>query len=322
MTMKSIRCAILLAILTLAGCSSVKPQPDSESVEPHPEVIVVQPQPVAEPEVAVQILAPPRLPPVTVVLTNSQPAYADIAKELASRFDTLEVFDLSDDERAPAAQLRLIDDSESAAVVAIGLRAAQSSIAMSKKPVIFSQVFNYQDHDLLNDNSRGIAAVAPLNAQIAAWKKADPGISRIGAIVGPGHDELIAEAEIAASRQDVELQMHVTNSDQETLYVFKRMVREIDGFWLFPDNRVLSKRALSEIMAIAQRQQVAVLVPSESMLQLGASISISSLASDIAETITAVVRQVQAGNLSRVPKISSLSEIRVKTNDAIRVVDR
>ena len=45
---------------------------------------------------------------------------------------------------------------------------AQSSVAMSDIPVVFSQVFNYHDHGLLTENSRGVAAVAPLDAQLAA----------------------------------------------------------------------------------------------------------------------------------------------------------
>ncbi len=58
------------------------------------------------------------------------------------------------------------------------------------------------------------------------------------------------------------------------------------------------------------------------MLQMGASISVSSVASDIAKTITDVIRQIQAGKLAEVPPISPLSEILVQTNDTIQVADR
>jgi ABC-type uncharacterized transport system substrate-binding protein len=262
------------------------------------------------------------LPAVAIVLTSSQPAYADVARELTQRFENYELYDLSDGSRPPITVLRLINDSESGAVVAIGLRAARSSVAMSDKPVVFSQVFNYQDHNLLTENSRGVAAIAPLDAQLAAWKQADPTITRIGAIIGQGHDDLIAEAELAAARHGVELSVQVTNSDQETLYFFKRMIRDIDGFWLFPDNRILSRRALLQIMDDAKRRNVSVLVPNNSMLRIGGSVSVSSVASDIAETITKLVRQIQAGNIGIIPPISPLSEIRVQTKETIQVVDR
>lgn len=329
LTMRSVRCTILIAALAFSGCTTIPPQPETVPepavIESLPESRVESPPPITEAESAIPaaaVPAPANLPPVAIVLSSSQPAYADVARELTRHFKNYEIYDLSDNKRPPVTVLRLINDSDTGAVVAIGLRAARSSVALSEKPVVFSQVFNYQDHALLNEHSRGIAAVAPLDAQIDAWKQVDPTISRIGAIVGEGHEGLIEEAELAAERHGMELRLHVTHSDQETLYFFKRMVRDIDGFWLFPDNRVLSQRALQQIMDNAKRQRVGVLVPTESMLQIGGSISVSSVASDIAATIADVIRQIQAGNIEQVPPISALSEIRVQTNDTIQVVDR
>lgn len=314
------RIAIVCAMFSLSGCSFLTSQ--FGPAEPEPVVIVEPPPPVDVPEKKVFVPKPTPLPSVAIVLTSGQPAYADVARELTLRFDNFEIYDLSDENRPPITVLRLINDSDTDAVVAIGLRAAQSSVAMSDSPVVFSQVFNYQDYDLLTDHSRGVAAIAPLDAQISAWLQADPTITRIGAIIGPGHEDLIAEAELAADRHGIELLLRVAKSDQETLYNFKRMIRDIDGFWLFPDNRILSRRALMQIMDDAKRQRVPVLVTNESLLNIGASISVSSVASDIAETITAIVRQIQAGNIHRVPLISPLSEIRVKMAETVQVADR
>jgi len=319
--MELMRYVIVFAALIISGCSIQTPLP--EPVVQEPIVIIdTPPPPVDEPDVPVIDAKPPQLPPVAIVLTSAQPAYADVATELTQHFENYEIYDLSDKTRPPVSVLRLINDSESGAVVAIGLRAARSSVAMSDKPVVFSQVFNYQDHNLLTNNSRGVAAIAPLEAQLDAWLQADPTITRIGAIIGDGHGDLITEAELAAERHGVELRVHVTQSDQETLYVFKRMVREIDGFWLFPDNRILSRRALQQIMADARQHQVSVLVPNQSMLQIGGSVSVSSVATDIAETIAKIVRQIQAGKMSQIPPISPLSEIRVLIKDSVQVVDR
>jgi ABC-type uncharacterized transport system substrate-binding protein len=317
---KSARYGILLAALAFSGCSTL--YPETEPVADSPEVVVEPPLETIEIRPLHRVPAPAPLPPVAIVLTNTQPAYAEVARELTSRFRNYEVYDLSDRSQPPITVLRLINDSNTGAVVAIGLRAAQSSVAMAEAPVVFSQVFNYQDHDLLTDNSRGVAALAPLDAQLAAWQNIDPTISRIGAIVGEGHDELIAEAELAAERHGIELRVKVTHSDQETLYFFRRMIRDIDGFLLIPDNRILSGRVLQQMLTDASRQQVPVAVPNESMLQMGATISISTVASDIADTIVRVIRQIQAGDLISVPPITQLSEIRVETNGAIQVVDR
>ena len=312
--------AVIVAALLLSGCSTLYTDGGPKGGTPD---IVVEP-PLETIEVTPLARRPwePRLPAVAIVLTNTQPAYAKVAEELTSHFKNYEVYDLSDRSQPPVTVLRLVNDSKSSVVVAIGLRAAQSSVAMADKPVVFSQVFNYQDHDLLTANSRGVAALPPLDAQIAAWKRIDPTVARIGAIIGEGHDELIEDAKQAARRHGIDLRVRVTRSDQETLYFFRRMIRDIDGFWLFPDNRILSGRVLEQMLSDANRQQVPVTVPSESLLQMGATISISTVAADIAATIVKVIRQIQAGDLDRIPPITQLSEIRVETNGAVQVVER
>ncbi len=316
-----VRFAIIVSALFAGGCAT--PIPDQGGArETQPDIVIEPPIAEVTPTPLSRIPLPPRLPSVAIVLTNNQPAYADVGRELVKRFGRHTIYDLGEGGSAPVSVLRQINDSDSGAVIAIGLRAAQSSVAMSKKPVIFSQVFNYQEHDLLQEHSRGVAALAPLDAQLAAWKGIDPAVTRVGVIVGEGHDDLVAQAELAAAKHDIELRVRVTRSDQETLYFFRRMIRDIDGFWLFPDNRVLSARVLQQMLEDANRHQVPVNVPSESMLQLGATISMSTVASDIANTIVEVVRRIQAGELRLVPPITQLSEIRVVTNETTQVVNR
>jgi len=314
-----IRCTAILVALTLTGCSTITPE-----IEPvaEPEIVSVpvivepeQPTKVPEPE-------PPRLPPVAIVLTSSQPAFVDVANALTEHLDDFQIFDLGDSSQPPVSVLRVINDSNSGTVVAIGLRAAKSSVAMANMPVIFSQVFNHQDHGLLTEQSRGIAPLAPLDAQLAAWTEADPTISRIGIIVGEGHDELITEARIAAQKHNIELRVRIAHSDQETLYLFRRMSHDIDGFWLFPDNRILSARSLQQILESAKRGQVAVAVPYESMLTMGASISMATQAEDIASTIAKIIRQIHDDGLLSVPAISPLSAVRVVTRGGAKVANR
>jgi ABC-type uncharacterized transport system substrate-binding protein len=312
-----LRCAALLLALTLSGCSFFIPEPEPVA---EPEVIdipvVVEPEPVVVPP------EPPRLPPVAIVLSSKQPAFLDVANALTEYLDDAEIFDLSEGGMPPVSVLRLVNDSNSGAVVAIGLRAARSSVAMADKPVIFSQVFNHQDYGLLTENSRGIAPLAPLDAQLAAWVKADPEIKRIGIIVGKGHDDLITEARLAAQKHKVELRVRIARSDQETLYLFRRMAHDIDGFWLFPDNRILSARSLQQILEFAKRGQVAVAVPYESMLTMGATISMATQADDIAATIARIVQQIYADGLNTVPPISPLSAVRVVTHSDAKVATR
>lgn len=317
----TLRCALLVFAAFFSGCTAWQPADEPDPLEPIVVTRTPSPDPLSYPvpipEPVVEPPDTPALPPIAIVLTSSQPAYLDVAAELAGHFENHTVYDLSDESLPPVAILRSINDSDSVAVVAIGLRAAQSSVSMSDSPVVFSQVFNHQEHELLKENSRGVAALAPMEAQLAAWKQVQPGIRRIGIIVGEGHDELLQSAQVAAEKYQIDLDVRIAHSDQETLYLFRRMLRDIDGFWLLPDNRILSARVLTEMVEDANRHNVSVVVPNESMLQIGAAISISTVAADIAETIANVLRRIQAGEIEQVPPITELSEVRVVTNDTI-----
>jgi ABC-type uncharacterized transport system substrate-binding protein len=275
------------------------------------------PYPEPAPPTVTQAPQAKRSEAIAIVLTSNQPAYLDVAAELAGMFENHSVYDLSDESLPPVAILRSINDSESTAVVALGLRAAQSAVRMSDLPVVFGQIFNHQEYDLLGENSRGVAALAPLDAQLAAWKQVDPDIGRIGIIIGDGHESLLRAARDAADKYGVKLDIRIARSDQETLYLFRRMLGDIDGFWLIPDNRVFSARVLTEMLNDARRHSVAVAVPNDAMLQLGAAISITTVAADIAATIANVLRRIQAGELQQVPPMSELSEVRVTTNDEV-----
>ncbi len=318
----ALRLASVAGVLLLHGCALFESEP--EYVEPEPEVVeipepvVEAPAPAPEPAPEPPAVAPPPPPrQVAIVLSSRQPAYEDVASELSARLDDVAIYDLDDRSQPPVVAFRQINDSRTDAVVAIGLRAARSSVAMSQVPVIFSQVFNYGDHGLVTENSRGVSALPPLDAHLAAWKKLDPTLARVGIIIGSGHESLRAEAEVAAQDYGVELQIREAGSDQETLYHFKRMIHEIDGFWLFPDNRILSPRVLTELLQQANRRHVPVAVSNDAMLQLGATISVSTVAADIAATILQMLERIRAGQIDALPPLTELSEVRVVTNEAL-----
>jgi putative tryptophan/tyrosine transport system substrate-binding protein len=259
----------------------------------------------------VELPPPPSV--VAVVISARQPAFDSVADELVRRLDGVRIYDLSDTSVTPEQTFRQIGDSNAAAIVAIGMTAARSAVALASVPVVFCQVFNYQEHRLVTGASRGVAALAPLDAHLSAWKKANPSLKRVGAILGSGHEELVLEAQVAAERYGVELSLAIVESDQEAQYAFRRMVSEIDGFWLFPDNRILSSRSLKEMLALAARRQVEVAVSSESLLALGARLSVSAVPADIAATVIEVLRRIEAGQLAALPPISPLSSAQVVT---------
>ena len=153
--------------------------------------------------------------------------------------------------------------------------------------------------------------------QVQAWQELNPGLQHIGAILGDGHEELLAEARKAADSAGLTLQHRTARSDRETLYMFNRLTPDIDGFWLFPDNRILSPSVLRQMLSYASRHRVQVAVFNPALLEFGAALSATSVNSDIAETVVSVAHRVIRGDGESIPTLTPLNEIEVQTNDAV-----
>ena len=297
--------SLALLLLVLAGCAVKPPEPGPEpSRDPHPAPpVVAEPGPVSA--------------HVAVVLGESLPAYKNVSEKLVAYLDDSEVYDLSDGSRSMRATFAAIEASEAVLVVAIGLRAAKAAKYFAGVPVIFGQVFNVNDSDLISDEIKGVAVLPPLELQAEAWRGMDPKLRNIGAILGSGHEDLIVEAEQAMKSQGFKFHYVIVKSDRETLYQFNRMIPSIDGFLLFPDNRVLSPAVLTEILKDAARHQVQVAAFSELLLAHGATFSANSVAADIAGKIAIALNEILDGNIDEVADLAPLSEIRIEVNPAM-----
>jgi hypothetical protein len=200
-------------------------------------------------------------------------------------------------------------------VIAIGHGAAEAAMTWSTVPVVYCQVFNFKPQRTGGVTVKGVSAIPPLSLQVREWLKADPELRRIGAIVGDGHETLLAEAKSAADASALEFHSKIASSDRETLYLFKRMAPEIDGFWLFPDNRILSIPVLRKMVDVADRHGVRIAVFNEALLELGVALSTAADESDIAELAVSVAQQVVAGKGDAVPDLTPLRSLNVRGRD-------
>lgn len=317
--------SLLLLFLFLSGCSILFPEPpppvDTTIPEPTPEPVVVVPpvvEPDPEPEPEPQPIPPPVQQPiaplVAVVLSDRTSAYTMVAEALDEYLDEYEVYDLEDQSLGPRDAFAAIAETEAKAVVAIGLPAARAAQRFSTVPVVISQVFNFSDYELFNENVKGVAVLPPISLHIEAWRNLDPSIRNVGAILGPGHEGLIEETNQALQEQGVKFHYAIAGSDRETLYLFNRLVRDIDGYILFPDNRILSRSVLEEMMSYAARHRVQVAVFNQALLEQGAIFSASTVPSDIAATVATVLEDLIEGKGDSLPDLSALSELDVNTN--------
>jgi ABC-type uncharacterized transport system substrate-binding protein len=323
--MMIVRSSILLLLAALSGCSMLAPTP-AEPIEttipepaPLPEPVpepIPEPPPVVEPSPVIPPEPQNIKPLIAVVISDRTPAYVEVSDALDKYLEHHEVYDLSDQSWSHRQAFEAIAESGASAVVAVGLPAAQAAKKFSTVPVVVGQVFNVNDNELLDENVKAVAVLPPMELQIKAWRELDPTLRNVGAILGPGHDDLIAETDEAMAKNGIKFHYAIAETDRENLYLFNRLVRDIDGYILFPDNRILSRNVLSEMMNYASRHRVQVAVFNEPLLEHGATFSSGSMVSDIAATITRVLDEIVRGNFDSVAPLTGLSEINVQTSGA------
>lgn len=318
--------AVCVLFAVLSGCAGVPPMeappPPDEEPAPTPEEPEVDAEPPTLPPPPEPALPRQPEPPLkaAIVMSDRSPAFEGVAAALAGRLELPLLYNLADRSLSAEEAFAGIAESDVDVVVAIGLPATQAAASHSTVPVVYSQVFNLTKRSGSGEKGvplKGVSMIPPLALQLRSWKEIDPGLRSVGAIVGSGHEPLIREAAQAAAAHGLEFHYRIAASDREALYLFRRLSSSIDGFWLFPDNRILSVPILQQMLEVARRHQVKVAVFSHSLLGIGAALSTASIEDDIADRILAVAGQLAAGLVEPVPDMTPLSQLSVRTGAAV-----
>jgi len=231
---------------------------------------------------------------VAVLVSDRSAAFTGVEREIKRRYPhRIETYNLDGHDVLSADMRRKIESPELPVVVAIGLHAARAAQGLAGKKVIFCQVFNYEEADLVTPSMKGVAATPPARELFRVWKTLSPRLRKIGVITGGRLGNLIDEARAAAAEYRIGL-IHVgARSDRETLYAFKRLAPKIQGLWLVPDNRVLSVGVIRDMMTYGMKQGKQMAVFNHELLGLGGLVSAESSYPDIAGQVLERVGQAQ-----------------------------
>lgn len=301
----------LLACILLTSCTGANKAPVESRPWPAPE----KKQRVEKIPEKKPLPASPTLPPVAILMSDDVPVYSRIAGELVTLLpDRPEIFSLQGDPAATARVAGKLDESGRSHIVAIGPLAAQTASRLTNRQIIFCQVFNHQDNGLKEDHMRGVSILPPAELQFSAWKSLDAELRKVGVITGPGHDALITRARSAAENHGIELIHRVVHSDKEMLYTLKRLTPEIQGLWLLPDDRILSRRVLRETMVYSNKHSKQVMAFHPELLRLGGLMSVSGTESDVAEQVLAALYASSTPATSPASNLLPLTKIHIELN--------
>jgi ABC-type uncharacterized transport system substrate-binding protein len=272
----------------------------------------------APPVPNIPVPSPPPLRDVAILYHNAS-GYADIAAQLKRLLSAATYRVTMADVQSENSQRALdtLRRNPKLFAVAIGLPAARFARDELKGPIVFAGVFNYRELIVSGRPIRGIAVMPPLSLQIKDWTKLDPKLRRVGLIVSQSHRDLISEAELAAKIATVSVKSNISGSDRETLYLFKRMAPQIDGFWLVPDDQILSPGILRDLLEYAASHGVRVCAFSDALLDWGALMSASPPTPDTARTLRRLLERMMAGDTNVVPLLTTTSELVVHLNTQV-----
>lgn len=308
------RLGLMLGALFLAGCVFAPPAPPVETAPPV-EPVVAEPEPAPPPPAPVEPRpVPPRPVPRTAVLVSDDiPDYMRIAEEIRKRdADHVTIHNLDGQPNNAQSMLAEIESASSDRVVAIGLLAATVG-RRAGVPMVFCQVYNYQDYDLVSPTSKGVQLLPPFSLQLDAWKSLSPELDSIGIVSGPGQEALLDEIRQVVERAGLALTVATVESDQEALLAFKDMTHAIDGLWLLPDNRILSPDVVREMMSYSAKHRKQVVVFGKGLLGLGALMSVTSDERDVADRVLARFSEVSNGRVLG-PDMEQLTKIHTDVN--------
>lgn len=265
------RRAIVAASLLLGACTATQP---------------LDPPPAAEPGSAdggaspSSATASPR--PVAIVISSDAAAYQGIARALFVH-EGYDFTKYSLDNASGPVIAELIDRQAIEDVIVVGEEAARSIRPSSGLNVYYSQV--YAEAALQADGYAGVSAVPPFTLQLSHWRQSEPNLRVVGAIGSPEMALFADELAAAAAELGMTLRYEQVESDKEALFVFKRMVPEIDGYLFLPDARVLSPPIIRNIVAYGSSHGLSMLTYSRAIAALGATVHITTDEADVADRL-------------------------------------
>lgn len=293
----------MLALLSLQSCA----QP--------PQYVL----PMPEPEKAATPVIPPKKAIQVVILASEDiPAYSKVANAIAKQLGRrASIHYLTGSQLENIRAVAKLKNEENTQIVSIGLNASIAAKSLSNKQVIFCQVYNHQDYGLLTPKHKGVSMLPSLPKTFSTWRSLSPAVIDIGVISGPGFDDVIQTARNSAKVYGFRLHHKTVNSDKEYQYAYKSMSKKVQGYWLLPDNRVLSEHILRDIITFSVRNSKQVVVFSDELLKLGGLFSVSSDYQDIAQQVVDRLEQAASTSVVPGPDIVYLDKLNLRINSVM-----
>lgn len=261
-----------LLLTTLYSCQA--PPPPAVPLAAPPPVVVASP-PVKKPAVPpAPVKAPAGDDSLLIVLSDSSAAYGQLVEKIRTH-SAHDVIVLSLDaplpgERSLASQLK----SRQGPIIAIGIEAAKFLAPLARqRDIVFSLVFNHREHRLLEQGMIGVSMLPPPEQVLRLVKAISPQTTSLALPISPDLADYAILARNEAKKLGMSLDTPEVSNDKELLLLTRKLDPAIRGLWLLPDNRVISRDSLQQLMAVSVKSSRLTVVFSPTLFPLGGLLS-------------------------------------------------
>lgn len=217
---------------------------------------------------------------IAILKSSDLKAYTDAVegfKATAPGGTTYTEYDLRGDLERGKQLAKKLRASDSALVVAVGLKAALAAkLEIVDIPVLYMMILDPLKHRLSAENMTGVLLEIPADRQFKIMRAFLPTLRRIGMLYDP--DKTAPKLKAAESRAAVhqfQLQGFPVGSEKEVPQQLRVLLSESEALWLIPDSTVLTDESIRFILESALIKQVPVIGFSSEFARLGALLSLS-----------------------------------------------
>ncbi|MBW7996455.1 MAG: hypothetical protein FVQ81_07805 [Candidatus Glassbacteria bacterium] len=198
---------------------------------------------------------------------------------------------------------RELRQSNPSLVVTVGTQATRSAMLHSGNlPVVFTMVLDHigqQPGDTKKDFA-GVTLNIPVDRQLEYLKKALPGARRVGFIYSPGSEEVYESARRKAGSIGLQLVVEKVNSERDIPNTLRRMLPEIDVFWMPLDKLIFNYLVLSFVVTECFKNGVPIVSVYRIYAEAGIPITIGVDNEDIGrQTAELVLKRLGNGKFSK-----------------------
>lgn len=219
-------------------------------------------------------------PEIAILKSSDLKAYNDAVegfKATAPGNATYVEYDLRGDFNQGKRLARTIRATDSALVVAVGLKAALTAmLEIVDIPILYMMILDPTKYHLTASNMTGVLIEIPTDRQLKMIRTFLPKLRKIGVLYNPEKTATkLKEAESQATGHDFQLRGFPVEKEKEVSPQLRTLLAHSEALWLIPDSTVLTDESIRFILESAVARQIPVIGFSPEFTRLGALLSLS-----------------------------------------------